>query len=101
MFAVASCQYPPGMTDGAPNDHQGDAPASTSLQRLSKALLSPELECPPGALSLLLLVGDQAYLDATAGLFDARSADDRVRVPYQNLMASPGHRRCSACCRSR
>ena len=91
VFAVASCLYPSGMTDGAPKDHQGAAaPTSASLKRLSETLLSPELECPPGAPSLLLLVGDQVYLDATAGLFDARSADDRVRVPYQNLMGNPG-----------
>ena len=40
--------------------------------------------------SLLLLTGDQVYVDATAGLFDPRSQNDRLRLPYQNLMGSRG-----------
>jgi hypothetical protein len=86
VFALASCQYPADVTDGAPSDHRGDAPASASLKRLSRWLM----KSPDDAPSLLVLVGDQVYLDATAGLFDPRTQDDRVRLPYQNLMASPG-----------
>ena len=35
VFALASCQYPADMTDGAPNDHQGpEPPASASMLRV-------------------------------------------------------------------
>lgn len=88
VFALASCQYPADMTDGAPGDHGGpEAPASASLLRLSR-LLTPNLEGKSP--SLLVLAGDQVYIDATAGLFDARAKTDRLRLPYQNLMRSPG-----------
>jgi len=88
VFALASCQYPADLTDGAPGDHAAPyAPASASLLRLSE-LLTPNVagESP----SLLVLAGDQVYVDATAGLFDARTQSDRERLPYQNLMRSPG-----------
>lgn len=88
VFALASCHYPSDMTDGAPNDHRDAAPASASLLELSRRL-TPSPGGPPSP-SLLLLVGDQVYVDATAGIFDARSANDRLRLPYQNLLASPG-----------
>jgi PhoD-like phosphatase len=88
VFALASCQYPADMTDGAPGDHGGpEGPASASLVRLA-ALLTPNV--PGKSPSLLLLAGDQIYVDATAGLFDARTQSDRLRLPYQNLMRSPG-----------
>jgi len=87
VFALASCQYPADMTDGAPNDHRGpEPPASAALLRLSR-LLTPMTPASP---SLLVLAGDQVYVDATASLFDARSQNDRLRLPYQNLMGSPG-----------
>ncbi|HEY2991878.1 MAG TPA: alkaline phosphatase D family protein [Methylomirabilota bacterium] len=92
VFALASCQYPADLTDGAPGDHGGpDAPASASLVRLSQ-LLAPNGpgEAQPESPSLLVLAGDQVYVDATAGLFDARTRSDRLRLPYQNLMRSPG-----------
>ena len=84
VFALASCQYPADMTDGAGGGPE--PPASASLLRLSK-LLTP---AAPEAPSLLVLAGDQVYVDATAGLFDARATTDRLRLPYQNLMGSPG-----------
>ena len=44
----------------------------------------------PGSPSptLLLLAGDQVYVDATAGLFDPKSQDDRRRNPYFTFFAS-------------
>src|SRR5262245_29181168 len=87
VFALASCQYPADMIDGAPNDHRGpDAPASASLLQLSR-ILTP---LRPASPSLLILAGDQVYVDATAGLFDPRARDDRLRLPYQGLLGSPG-----------
>jgi hypothetical protein len=87
VFALASCQYPADMTDGAPNDHEApEAPSSASMLRLSR-LLTPMTPASP---SLLLLVGDQVYVDATAGICDVRSQSDRLRLPYENLLASPG-----------
>src|SRR5262249_15852266 len=84
---LASCQYPADMIDGAPNDHRGpDAPASASLLQLSR-ILTP---LRPASPSLLILAGDQVYVDATAGLFDPRARDDRLRLPYQGLLGSPG-----------
>jgi hypothetical protein len=88
VFALASFQYPSDMTDGAPNDHRGEAPAGASLLELSRRLTPATDESPRP--SLLLLVGDQVYVDETAGIFDARSANDRLRLPYQNLLAGPG-----------
>jgi hypothetical protein len=88
VFALASCQYPADMTDGAPGDHSGaDAPAHASLLRLAARLTRNVAGESP---SLLLLAGDQVYVDATAGLFDARAQTDRLRLRYQNLMRSPG-----------
>jgi hypothetical protein len=88
VLALASCHYPADMTDGAPGDHNGpEALASASLLRLSR-LLTPNIEGKSP--SLLVLTGDQVYIDATAGLFDARAKTDRLRLPYQNLMRSPG-----------
>jgi hypothetical protein len=87
VVALASCQYPADMTDGAPSDHRGpEAPSSASMLRLSRLLIPMTSSSP----SLLLLAGDQVYVDATAGLFDARSKTDRLRLPYQNLLDSPG-----------
>ena len=78
MFALASCQYPADMTDGAPGDHGGlGGPANASLLRLSKKL-TPNI--PGESPSLLVMAGDQIYVDATAGLFDARTQSDRLRL---------------------
>jgi choline dehydrogenase-like flavoprotein len=56
-FALASCQYPPGLLDRGP--------AQASLRRLladAAATDGPQF---------LLLAGDQVYADATAGVFEA------------------------------
>ncbi len=75
-LAFASCQYPSGLMDGLP--------AQASLQRLAALVegQDPGLRRP----ERLLLLGDQIYADATAGLLDPIRLDDRYRVPYEELM---------------
>ena len=57
-------------------------PAERSLQRLADRLDDPDARHP----DRLLLVGDQIYADATAGLLDPVRLDDRYRVPYEELL---------------
>lgn len=73
-IAFASCQYPSGLMD--------DLPAQASLQRLADLLDQPGGRRP----QRLLLLGDQIYADATAGLLDPMRLDDRYRVPYEELL---------------
>lgn len=76
-FAVASCQYPAGILD--------EVPAFASYQRLARLLDSSDGAMKP---SLLLLLGDQIYADATAGLFDPSALDDRHVRPYEKLLGN-------------
>jgi hypothetical protein len=73
-LAFASCQYPSGLMDGIP--------AQASLQRLADLLQRTDQRHP----ERLLMLGDQIYADATAGLLDPVRLDDRYRVPYEELM---------------
>lgn len=80
-LAFASCQYPSGLLDGLP--------AQASYQRLADLLENDRARRP----DLLLLVGDQIYADATAGLLDPIRLDDRYRVQYEELLRiEPLHR---------
>ncbi len=63
-LALASCQYVPGLVDRGP--------AQASYRRLAQRLDEDGPQRP----QLLLLVGDQVYVDDTAGLFDADGSDD-------------------------
>jgi choline dehydrogenase-like flavoprotein len=62
-FALASCQYPPGLFD--------ERPASASYERLLSHAMAPD------GPQFLVLCGDQVYVDATAGLFDPVAAAPR------------------------
>lgn len=64
-FALASCQYVPGLVDRVP--------AQASYRRLAQRL---ELLAPPHKPQLLVLAGDQVYVDQTAGLFVPAGGDD-------------------------
>ena len=70
-FVAASCQYPAGVLDATPNRLGGGpvGPADASMRRLAHALDPGHGADRP---SLLLLNGDQVYIDSTAGLFDPR-----------------------------
>lgn len=72
VFAVASCQYPAGMIDR-------DV-AHASYRRLAERLQSRAgHKARP---DFLLLLGDQIYADATAGLFDPTARFDRFERPH-------------------
>ena len=74
-FALASCQFPWGMLDRT----VGEASYRRLGSRLDAA--GPKPEC-------LLLVGDQVYVDATAGLFDPSTRFDRFVAPHEKLFRS-------------
>ena len=75
-FAVASCQYPAGFLDGAL--------AERSHRRLARCVGRRNPTFRP---QLVLLLGDQVYVDATAGLFDPTAEHDRFVLPHQRLLA--------------
>lgn len=74
-FAVASCQYPANFIDG-------DV-ARRSYERLRRRVEAPDAGARPAC---LLLIGDQVYIDATAGLFDPSALSDRYDLPYERLL---------------
>ncbi|RZN10796.1 hypothetical protein CWO91_11380 [Bradyrhizobium genosp. SA-3] len=77
-FAVASCLYPSDILNHMPAaQHFPRGPADASLLTLSDLLGKPDSP------SLLLLAGDQIYVDATAGLFDPKVLDERFRIPHE------------------
>lgn len=73
-LAFGCCQYPSGLMD--------KGPAEASYQRLAHRLDAGAGPHP----THLLLLGDQVYVDATAGLLDPVRLDDRYRVPYEALL---------------
>ncbi|MCO5063899.1 MAG: alkaline phosphatase D family protein [Rhizobiaceae bacterium] len=80
-FLLASCQYPAGLLD-------------TKAAYRSYELISERLELdPPQAPRFMLFVGDQVYVDPTAGLYDPASLDDRYRLPYENWLRQPAVRK--------
>ena len=84
-FALASCQYPSDILDQMPSIMTATrGPADASLLALADRLAQAD---PP---TLLLLAGDQVYVDATAGMFDPRILDDKYRAPYQRRGQSRG-----------
>lgn len=84
VLALGSCLYPGCVaerTPAAPGWQAG--PPDRVWQRLSRWRAQPDH--PP--LELAILSGDQVYADATAGLFDPRSAADRFDHPHQAMLA--------------
>jgi len=77
-FALTSCQYPVGMLDATV--------AFGSYRRLAKQLKANSGDARP---QFLLLLGDQVYVDATAGMFDPSEQHDRFVAPYRNLLNQP------------
>jgi hypothetical protein len=76
-FAVGSCKYPSGVFDAVP---------ATRAFRHMQALQ------PTARLQELLLLGDQIYADASAGLLDPSREDDRYQRPYEDLFRIPALR---------
>lgn len=73
-FAVASCQYPAGFFD-----HEV---ACRSYARLASRVAGTDSRKP----QCLLLLGDQVYVDPTAGLFDPSALYDRYHEPYERWL---------------
>ena len=78
-FALASCQYPPGLFDREP--------AQASLLRLGQALNEPSTD-----VDFLLLLGDQIYADASAGLLDSTRRDELFEQPHDKALRLPALR---------
>lgn len=77
QFAVGSCQYPAGLLDRLP--------AFASYERLAALLNDGDAGLTPG---FVVLLGDQIYADATAGLFDPSALDDRHVRPYEEWLGN-------------
>ena len=74
-FVVGACQFPALLTD-----HE---PAFSSFRRLAQRLRQSD------APELMLLLGDQVYVDPTAGVIDAQAYHHRYVEPYQTWLAQP------------
>jgi len=74
VFAIGSCQYPTAMLE-----HEV---SGASYARLGKRIDRDDPQC-------VLLVGDQIYVDGTAGLFDPTSQFDRYVRPYELFFRMP------------
>ncbi|ANH69396.1 alkaline phosphatase D family protein [Mitsuaria sp. 7] len=88
-FALAACQYPPGLLDASPGwelDASQAGPGLASLARLHRFTRSTERgrDC-----SLVLFAGDQIYADASGGLADSRSGIERYACGYGEFKAGP------------
>ena len=67
--AVCSCQYPAGLLDALP--------AGTSLNALGQ-------EVDQGQVAAVLMLGDQIYSDATAGMADPTRFDELYEQPHES-----------------
>jgi len=79
LFALASCQFPCGIFD-------------RTVAEAAYRRLACRLETRDAAPECLLLVGDQVYVDSTAGLFDPATKAHRYIVPYEKLFRSDATR---------
>lgn len=78
-LALGSCQYAPGILDRGLADE--------AWQRLNARLATENPEGP--RTELIILAGDQVYVDPSAGLFDPVRAYDRYRNPYDVWLSNP------------
>ncbi|OWQ83144.1 hypothetical protein CDN99_27020 [Roseateles aquatilis] len=88
-FALAACQYPPGILDVSPGcelDPSQAGPALASLARLHRFTRSTALG---RSCSLVLFAGDLIYADASGGLADSRSGIERYARGYREFKAGP------------
>lgn len=73
-LVLGGCQYPAGLLDAKP--------AYAAYQRLAMQLDRGSVKA-----DVLLLTGDQIYVDATAGLFDPTQLDDNYRRSYERWLS--------------
>ena len=88
-FALAACQYPPGLLDASPGwelDASQAGPGLASLARLHRFTRST---ARGRTCSLVLFAGDQIYADASGGLADSRSGIERYARGYGEFKAGP------------
>lgn len=78
-FALGSCQYPAMLLD--------DAVAYAAYERLSERL--DQTDAP----AFVLLLGDQIYVDVTAGLFDPKKEYDVHGRQYRQWLAAAAVRK--------
>ncbi|WP_416759199.1 alkaline phosphatase D family protein [Roseateles sp. So40a] len=88
-FALAACQYPPGMLDVSPGwelDASQAGPALAAMARLHRFTRSTARgrDC-----SLVLFAGDQIYADASGGMADSRSGVERYARGYGEFKGGP------------
>jgi cholesterol oxidase len=85
-FAVASCQYPAALFDGLC--------ARASLDTLAQAAGDPASAAGQSddRVRFALLLGDQIYADATAGLADPVRRDELFEQPNERALRAPGMR---------
>lgn len=76
VFALASCQYPPGLVD--------QDLAQRSLNKLAEVGLEAKAR-------FMIRTGDQIYADATAGLFDPARLDEALVDAYTSAALESGH----------
>jgi hypothetical protein len=69
-FTLTSCQYPAGFLD----EPVAFRTYERILERLDGTKRKPRFS---------LFVGDQVYVDPTAGLYDPSAEDDHYRLPYE------------------
>ncbi len=90
VFAFGSCQYPVGLMDRpvaqasitrlAQRFEPAPASAKEQIRQQIRQQLRPQL---------LLLLGDQIYSDATAGVLDPTRADARYLHPHEDWLRMP------------
>ncbi len=84
VLALGSCLYPGSLAERTPPGPGWQAgPPDHAWQRLHR--WRAQAGHPP--LELAILSGDQIYADATAGLFDPRTANGRFHQPHQAMLA--------------
>lgn len=88
-FALAACQYPPGLLDASPGWELDASQAGPGLASLARLHRFTRTTARGRACSLVLLAGDQIYADASGGLADSRSGIERYARGYGEFKAGP------------
>lgn len=90
-FAVSCCHYPAGMFDRTPQSQAASAPSPSDRSLVAwdwqRRQRRAGRECGPEP-EFVLMLGDQIYVDATAGVFDPALSDDRYTAPYRQWLTN-------------
>ena len=88
-FALAACQYPPGLLDASPGWELDASQAGPGLASLPRLHAYTRSTARGRTCSLVLFAGDQIYADASGGLADSRSGIERYARGYGEFKAGP------------